>query len=196
MINYTPLMAVTMFRDSVRQWFLMYGGDFAWSADVKLNKIVIASANDYNSNEATQKMPRILVQRGALQQQVQFINNSEESVKGPQQLPTKGMRQDVNSSILVIVEADREGTCEVLAEGVRRLVVRNRPMFESEFGFLRFGHQIAISECEATTEDKEKFKIQVQIPYSVEDRWNYTPDTILLKKILGNIHLTTSEEQA
>lgn len=62
-------------------------------------------------------------------------------------------------------------------------------MFEADFGFQRFGWDISISECDQSDEDKEKFKIQVQIPYIVEDRWNYTPDSILLKKIVGDVRV-------
>jgi hypothetical protein len=190
-INFTPLKVVSMFRDSLRVWFRQYGGpDFAWDPDPKKNQIWIGNVNDYNSNEANQKMPRILCQRGAVQQNVQFINNSEEVVEGTQQQPIKKMRMDLNGSIQVIVEADNEGTCEALAEAVRRFVTRNRPMFEEEFGFQRFGWQIVVSECEGSTEDKEKFKIQVQMPYIVEDRWNYTPDAVLLKQIVGDVRVT------
>lgn len=190
-INFTPLKVVSMFRDSLRVWFRQYGGpDFAWDPDVKKNQIWIGTVNDYNSKEANQKMPRILCQRGAVQQNVQFINNSEEVVEGTPQQPVKKMRMDLNGSITVIVEADNEGTCEALAEAVRRFVTRNRPMFEEEFGFQRFGWSIVVSDCQPETEDKEKFKIQVQMPYIVEDRWNYTPDAILLKQIVGDVRVT------
>lgn len=190
-INFTPLAVVSMFRDSLRVWFRQNGGpDFAWDPDVKKNQIWIGTVNDYNSNEAYQKMPRILCQRGSYQQAVQFINNSEEIVSGTTQQPTKHSRMDINGTIQVIVESDNEGTCEALAEAVRRFTTRNRPMFEEQFSFQRFGWQISVSECQADREDKEKFKIQVQMPYIVEDRWNYTPDSVLLKQIVGDVRVT------
>ncbi len=190
-INFTPLKVVSMFRDSLRVWFRQYGGpDFAWDPDVKKNQIWIGTVNDYNSNEANQKMPRILCKRGALQQKVQFINNSEEVVEGLPQQPVKKMRMDINGSLTIVIEADNEGTCEALGEAVRRFISRNRPMFEEEFNFQRFGSEIYVSECDGGEEDKEKFKIQVQTPYIVEDRWSYTPDAILLKQIVGDVRVT------
>lgn len=189
-INFTPLTTVSMFRDCLRVWFSQNGGpDFLWDEDPKQSKIWIGTANDPYSREPNQKMPRILLKRGGVRQVVQFINNSEELVSGTPQQPTKHSRMDISGSVMVIVEADQEGSCEALGEAIRRFITRNRPMFEGEFGFQRFGWDISISECDQSDEDKEKFKIQVQIPYIVEDRWNYTPDSILLKKIVGDVRV-------
>lgn len=189
-INFTPLTAVSMFRDSLRVWFAQNGGpDLTWDEDQKQSKIWIGTANDPYSREPNQKMPRILLKRGGVRQAVQFINNSEELISGTPQAPTKHSRMDIQGSVLVIIECDQEGTCEMLGEAIRRFVTRNRPMFEQDFGFQRFGWDISISECDQIDEDKEKFKIQVQIPYIVEDRWNYTPDSILLKKIVGDVRV-------
>lgn len=192
--NFTPLTTVSMFRDSLRVWFAQNGGaDLAWDEDPKQSKITIGTVNDPYQRDPNQRMPRILCKRGPVQQSVQFINNSEEVVTGTQQNPTKHSRMDISGTINVVIEADQEGLCEALGEAVRRFVTRNRPMFEEEFGFQRFGAQIAISECDQEGEDKEKFKIQVQIPYIVEDRWNYTPDAILLKKIVGDVRVVTQQ---
>ena len=189
-INFTPLTTVSMFRDSLRIWFAQNGGpDLSWDEDPKQSKIQIGTVNDPYMRDPNQKMPRILCKRGAVQQSVQFINNSEEVVTGTQQNPTKHSRMDIQGSLSIIIESDQEGQCEALGEAVRRFVTRNRPMFEQEFGFQRFGWQIVLSECDQDQEDKEKFKIQVQIPYIVEDRWNYTPDSILLKKIVGDVRV-------
>lgn len=189
-INFTPLTTVSMFRDSLRVWFAQNGGpDLTWDEDPKQSKIWIGTANDANSREPNQKMPRILLKRGGVNQAVQFINNSGELVSGTPQEPVKHARMDINGAVLVIIETDQEGTCEMLGEAIRRFITRNRLMFEQEFGFQRFGWQIMISECDQVDEDKEKFKIQVQIPYIVEDRWNYTPDSILLKKIVGDVRV-------
>ena len=189
-INFTPLTTVSMFRDCLRVWFAQNGGpDLSWDEDPKQSKIWIGTVNDPYSNEPNQVMPRVLLKRGAVQQGVQFINNSEELVTGTQQQPTKHSRMDLQGSDLVIIECDQEGTCEMLGEAIRRFVTRNRPMFEEQFGFQRFGHTLMLSECDQSDEDKEKFKIQVQIPYIVEDRWNYTPDVILLKKIVGDVRV-------
>lgn len=195
-INFTPLTTVSMFRDSLRIWFAQNGGpDLSWDEDVKQSKIWIGTVNDPFTREPNQQMPRILLKRGAVQQSVQFINNSEEVITGTQQNPTKHSRMDLQGSVTVVVESDNEGTCEALGEAIRRFVTRNRPMFEEEFGFQRFGHTVVISECDQSDEDKEKFKIQVQIPYIVEDRWKYTPDTILLKRIIGDVRVTPQLNQ-
>lgn len=189
-INFTPLTTVSMFRDCLRAWFTQNGGpDLTWDEDPKQSKIWIGTVNDPYSREANQRIPRILLQRGPVRQSVQFINNSEELVSGTPQQPKKHARMDIQGSVSVVVETDQEGSCEMLGEAIRRFITRNRLMFEEQFGFQRFGWDISISECDQAEEDKEKFKIQVQIPYIVEDRWNYTPDAILLKKIVGNVRV-------
>ena len=192
-INFTPLTILSMFRDTLREWFLQFGGDFTWSQEPRDNTIWIGTVNDYNSKEAKQKLPRILVKRGPVQMGIQFINDSLEFVSGTQQLPTHNSTMHMNGSIVLMVEASTEGTCEALGEALRRFITRNKPMFEKEFGILRFAAQVSISECDSDTEDKEKFKIQIQVPYIVEDRWNYTPDTILLKKIVGDVKVNINQ---
>ena len=119
-INFTPLTTVSMFRDCLRVWFSQNGGpDFLWDEDPKQSKIWIGTANDPYSREPNQKMPRILLKRGGVRQVVQFINNSEELVSGTPQQPTKHSRSDINGSVMVIVEADQEGSCEALGEAIR-----------------------------------------------------------------------------
>ena len=63
----------------------------------------------------------------------------------------------------------------------------SKPFIEEEFGFQRFAHQVSVSQCMPDRENKEKFKIQIAIPYIVEDRWFTQQVYIRLKAIFQEV---------
>lgn len=179
MINFTPLTVVTFFRDVLQAYFRQANPEMRWSND-KDSKLWIGTVNDYHQSVAYQKLPRILVTRGGVSAGIRFINDSLEVKQNGKHYST----MPINGSLMVIVEASDEGTTEILGEVVRRLIVRAKPMIESEFGFQAFAREWSMSECQPDREDKEKFKITIQIPYIVEDRWYQEQEEVLLKGVL------------
>ena len=171
LINFNPLTVVTFARDCLRKLFMEFSDEYAWAEDPNESKIWIGTVNDYNAAVPIQKIPRILLQRGDVVTNTLSISNSLEHVHGTPNDIVKNFRKDLQGMLNIIVETTSEGSCELLAENVRRFLVWSKPFIEEEFGFQRFAHQVSVSSCMPDRENKEKFKIQIAIPYIVEDRW-------------------------
>ncbi len=186
---FSPLYVVTFIRDLLRTMFTEYGATYTWDVDPRKSNITIGTVNDVNSNERIQQMPRILVQRGELLIADQFISNSAETTKdgGVPEGGSETFRKDVNGSINLVIESVNEGSCEEVADYVRRFIGWSKPFIETRFGFQAFGKQFHISTCDLDHEDKEKFKISINIPYIVEDRWQKTGNLIKLNHIFNNL---------
>lgn len=185
-IPYSPLHVVSFLRDLYRNMFFEYGGEkYAWNEDPRKSKIVIGTVSDKNDDSHIQQLPRILFQRGPSFVGSQFIaNNLESHQNGGIQLGgTETFRQDVNGSINIIIEAINEGTCEEVCEFSRKFLCWSKPFIETMFGFQVFGKQVQIGACEMDMEDAEKFKININIPYIVEDRWVKSADLVRLNHI-------------
>lgn len=185
-IPYSPLYVVTFLRDLFRKMYLEYGGeDFCWDEDPAKSKIMIGTVSDVNSTERIQQFPRILFQRGPSFCQSQFISNNLDYMKegGVKRGGTEHFRQDVNGSINIIIEARNEGTCEEVCEFSRKFICWTKPFIETTFGFQAFGKAVSIGACELDMEETEKFKININIPYIVEDRWQKSGNLVRLNHI-------------
>lgn len=192
---YSPLHTVTFIRDLLRQMFYEYGGPrFAWDENPRNSKIMIETINNINTDSRVQQFPRVLIQRGPTFLQSQFLNNNlqrtEGGTIGVATGDTELYRQDVNGSINILVEARQEGTCEEVGEFLRRFLCWSKPFIETQFGFQAFGKQIQLSQCDMDREDTEKFKININIPYIIEDKWQKTGDLVRLnhvfQRLMGN----------
>jgi hypothetical protein len=193
---YSPLHSVSFIRDMLRQMFLEYGGEeFCWSEDERESKIRIGTVNDFTTDSRVQQTPRILIQRGACGVSSQFLGDNLESTLngGINRGGHSVFRQDVNGSINIIIEALHEGTCEEIAEYVRRFICWSKPFIESTFGFQAFGKQVQVSACEADQEDTEKFKISISIPFIIEDRWKLEGQLTRLNHIFHTLTQTLSD---
>ncbi|CAL9985992.1 hypothetical protein VPHD148_0286 [Vibrio phage D148] len=191
---YSPLHTVTFIRDLMRQMFYEYGGpDLSWNEDPRKSKVMIGTINDNNTEERIQQFPRVLIQRGPTFLQSQFISNNLNNVTGGVGVSSGDKeiyRQDVNGSITILIEARNEGTCEEIGELLRRFLCWSKPFIETQFGFQAFGKQINLSQCDMDREDAEKFKININIPYIIEDKWQKTGDLVRLnhvfQRLMGN----------
>lgn len=189
-MQYSPLFVVSFIRDLLRRTFGdVAGPDFAWSSDPKESKITIGTVSDVNQNSRVQAFPRILIQRGASMCRTQFIaDNMERRVNGGISQGGHDIhRQDVEGSINIIIEARNEGTCEEIGESVRRFFCWSKPLIEAMFQFQSFASVIQIGMCEMDLEDTEKFKISINIPYTVEDRWTRSADLDRLNYIFKEL---------
>lgn len=185
-MQYNPLYVVTFIRDLLRKMYFEYGGDdFAWDVDPTKSKISIGTVSNKHSGERKQQFPRLLIQRGPSACQSQFISNNLESHVdgGVKAGGTERFRQDINGSINIIIEARNEGTCEELGEFTRRFLCWSKPFIESTFKFQAFAKVVQIGACEIDQEDSEKFKININIPYIVEDRWVKSGELVRLNYI-------------
>ena len=197
-MQYSPLYVVTFIRDLLRQMYLQYGGDdFSWDPDPRKSNITIGTVSDTNSPERIQQFPRLLIQRGPTMCQSQFLaNNLETRYDGG--VPRGGhdvFRQDISGSLNIIIEAVNEGTCEELGEFTRRFRCWCKPFIESTFQFQAFGKVLQIGSCDMDSEDLEKFKININIPYIIEDRWTKTGELVKLNHIFRDLTSKSADNQ-
>ena len=188
---YSPLYLMTFIRDLLRGMFTEYGGDkYSWNEDPRKSDITIGTMNDTHTDEIVQQFPRVLIQRGPLFIQSQFLNNNLRKVTGGVGVPSGDkeiFRQDVSGSINIIIETRNEGTCEELGDCLRKYICWCKPFIETTFGFQAFGKQIQISECDMSEEDTEKFKISINIPYIVEDTWSKEGELVRLNHVFRRL---------
>lgn len=189
---YSPLYTVTFIRDLLRQMFFEYGGeDYTWSEDSRESKLMIETVNNTNSKARVQQFPRILIQRGPTFLQSQFINNNlqktEGGTVGVAVGDTERYRQDVTGSLNILIEARNEGACEELGEFIRKFLCWSKPFIETRFGFQAFGKQIQLSQCDMDREDTEKFKININVPYIIEDTWQKTGNLVRLNHVFQRL---------
>lgn len=187
---YSPLYVTTFIRDLLRELFKEYGGEqYSWDSDPKKSKITIGTVNDNHSNARTQQFPRILVQRGPLQCNSQFLsNNLRIRESGGISRGGKDIhRQDIHGSMLIIVEARNEGSCELVGDLVRQFIAWSKLFIETTFGFQAFARQLSVGTCDMDREDTEKFKININIPYTVEDGWEIEGNLTRLNHIFSSL---------
>lgn len=195
-LNFNPLSACSLIRDVLRAFFQEFGDAFGsglvWDADPKKRKVDITTVNDIHQDAATGYKPRILVGRGQIQSEVLAISGDlENSIRLDPTGRTGDKRDykriDVSGNLTIVIEANQEGVCEVLAETIRRYLTWSRGDLEARFGFQRFADRVFISECSLDSEDREKFKIQVNVPYRIEDRWFVTKFHMKLKHVFTQV---------
>lgn len=194
-MSYSPLYVVTFLRDLLRNMYREYGGEhFSWDEDPRKSQITIGTVSNQHSGERIQQFPRILIQRGGSMCQSQFIANNLDYHHngGVKAGGTEHFRQDINGSINFIIEARNEGTCEELGEFTRRFLCWSKPFIETTFGFQAFAKVMQIGACELDHEDTEKFKININVPYIIEDRWTKSGDLVRLNHIFREMINTNS----
>ena len=74
-----------------------------------------------------------------------------------------------------------------MGEFTRKFLCWSKPFIESTFGFQAFGKQVQIGGCELDREDDEKFKININIPYIVEERWMKSAELVRLNHIFNEM---------
>ncbi len=187
---FSPLRVVSYIRDALQLVFSENGQHFKWDEDPDKSKIRIGTVNDHHNNDRSQKFPRVLIQRGAYTSNINFVSEGlNKSIGGGK--PQGGSdikRQDISGYLTLMIETGEEGTCEGLADYIRQFIMFSKPYVETKFGFQAFARQIQVSECMQDQEDVEKFKISINIPYTVEDGWKITGNDTRLNYIFQELN--------
>lgn len=157
--------------------------DLRYHEDPKQTKIIIGSVNDTHSESEYQGKPRILLNRG--QYSVGKMGLTDNMVEGEAFPESRGKISRRNTTMIqgycsLTIEASTEGVCELLADMVQHFIVWSRPHICSTFRFKEFGLPLQVSEAQMDTEDTEKFKIMISVPYQVEDSWKLDEDALKL----------------
>lgn len=158
--------------------------------DPKQTKILIGSVNDKHDDRAIQSLPRILLNRGSYR-----VGKSGLTDNLAEALPlgeTQGLQDRKHMAVVdgmcaITIEASEEGVAETLADMVQHFIVWSRPHICDTFGFNEFGMPMSVSEPQMDTEDTEKFKIIISVPYRREDSWKVKEDAIKLKGFITQL---------
>lgn len=164
--------------------------ELRYSCDPVETKIVIDTKNDKNEDTVTQGKPRVLVSVGSYS-----FNRSGLTDNMAEQIPfdvTGGTLDSKNMLMVrgqstVLVEASEEGVALLIADMASNFVTWSEPHICSTFGFKNFGFPLSVSDTQMETEDTEKFRVTIGIPWTFESSWTLREDALKLKEFFFNI---------
>lgn len=190
-MRFSPLLISATIIEPLRYFFKFYtkGQGLIWDEDEKIRTVDIGTVNDFHQI-APQRKPRILVDRGSYMISKTGLTDNLAEAKGIKELYGKSDRTNqvwIDGQAQIIIEAWKEGTCELLADMVSHFIVWSRPLLCDTQGFNEFGLGMQVSSCQPDKEDKEKFKVNIAFPYRMEEHWNVTWDSIKIKSFLTTI---------
>lgn len=183
--KFSPLLISAIMLKVLRYFFgNMTNPSYRWDADDKQSAIYIGMVNDVIHDSEIQKKPRILVNRGPYR--IQKTSLTGDLAEGKPMGQTLGNRSSkhmnfVSGGITVIIEAEEEGTCEILADMVSTFFTWSSDHICNTFRFKQFGYPMDVQECSMDDENKEKFKIVINTGYLTETSWVFGEDTLKLK---------------
>lgn len=159
--------------------------DYRWDADPLKSALDIRVVNDTTeqTNEGIQKRPRIIVGRGSYTISESGIGQSMTEAVPVQE--AKGADKSrhmhvINGSFSIIIEANNEGTVEMLTDMVSTFLTWSSTHICNTFGFNRFALPLFVGEPSLDKEDTEKFKVVINGNYLAENHYKITKDSYKL----------------
>lgn len=168
--------------------------DLRYSCDPKETKIVIDTKNSKNQDTITQNKPRILLSAGAYS-----FSRSGLTDNMAQQAPfdiTGGNLDSINMLMVsgnstLLIEAEEEGVALLMADMASNFVTWSAPHICNTFGFKNFGFPLSVSDCQMeTSDDTEKFRVTIGIPWIFESHWTLKEDALKLKDFIFSLTAT------
>lgn len=177
--------------EPLKVFFNEYGDrlGFKWDEDEKKRTLDIGRVYDFN-NIALEEKPRILVSRGTYRiAKTSLTDNMAKSVNKDWQvgLDSRENLVFIDGTANVRVEARNVGTCEILTDMVSHFIVWTRPLICDYQGFKQFGLDSTVTEPRPDIENKEKFIVDISVPYYLEERWKVDQTGIVIKNIIAKI---------
>ena len=173
--GFNPPMVASVIRDTLRFLFETGAPDrLKYNREPKQSEVVISLTLDDTAEEAEQSKPRISVDRGPYTASGIGLTDSM----------TSGLRLDqanqsirdefmnmVSGNCSIKIIAYNKGVCEELAYLVMTFLVWSRPMITNTLGFKNLASPISASPLMQDKDDKDKFVIELNVPYVTEMRW-------------------------
>lgn len=190
MSNFSPIQVGRLILEPIRYVFQNYvPEDFRYHPDAKKTKIDISMFHD-SHKEAMDFGMQILVDRGSVMVSKTGLSDNMASQKT--QAESLGLYDKTNFLMYsgtagVLIKARNEGTAELLADRVRKIIQWSRPHICDTQGFKEFGLPMSISNPVPEKPDTEVFQIQLSIPYIIEESWNAHNDALKLREFFLNI---------
>lgn len=159
--------------------------DYKWDPDPVKSALDIRVVNDKDeqTNDSIQKRPRIIVSRGSYQISESGLGQSMTDADPVQVAKGAGQSKHmhvINGSFSVIVEANNEGTVEMLTDMVATFLTWSSVHICNTFGFNKFALPLFVGEPAMDKEDVEKFKVVINGNYLAESHYKINRDAHLL----------------
>jgi hypothetical protein len=186
MYTFSPTLVTQLIILPLRYFFGNYAGaDLLWSEDEKKSNIEIGHMNDFNK-VAIQQRPRVLIGRGDYS--INKTGLTDNFVETPAPLPNTNVNPTdrinmvfISGNAQITIEARNQGTCELVTDMVSHFITWARPLLCSTQGFKEFGLPMQVSDCLPDIEDTDKFRVVINLPYMIEEKWTVRQDTLSLK---------------
>lgn len=184
-MKFSPILISSLIIKPLRYFFTNYAKDhdLIWTGDPSTSTILIGGENDFNQIPL-EKSPRVLVNRGSYQINKTGLTDNMSQAKGVKANLGAMNRTNfvlINGVAEISIEARNEGTCELITDMVSHFILWARPLLCDTQGFKEFGMPMSVSDARPATENIEKFKTVIQIPYIMEENWTVDTDSLKLK---------------
>ena len=182
--RFSPNFVTTLMVKPLKYFFTSYAGpDLAYDDDMNKTKIEIGSVNDFNKIPYGQK-PRILIDRGPYT--IKPVGLSDNLAEEPSVFDRKGLKDKKNMSLIsgnsaILIMARQEGVCELVADMVSHFFFWTAPMICDSQNFKQFATPLNITPCIPDKEDTEVFKVNISVPWVMEEMWQVRSDSLLIK---------------
>lgn len=155
--------------------------NYRWEPDPVLSRLHIGRVNETlpSEEDATQRKPRILVNRGTYTISESGLNQS--LTEGVSPHIAKGDERTKHMNIIqgnfsIIIEAQQEGTAEMLVDMVSSFLTWSSVHICNTHGFNKFGFPMYVGEVALDKEDTEKFKVVINSGYLMETHYKIWKD--------------------
>lgn len=175
--GFNPPMVASCLRDSLRFLFSTAAPDrLKYSSDPKQSAIAVDLAFDPLTSEDIDKRPKVIINRGAYQAAPIGLTDSMSrgDMVNPLEMGQTLQRSYMNTvagNCSIKVVAWNMGTCEELAYLVMTFLCWSRPMLCNTLGFKNIAAPVSSSPLMLDKDDKEKYIIEVSVPYITEMQW-------------------------
>ena len=182
-MRFSPLLLTNLIVKPLRYFFSYYAGEnLKYDSDEKVSRIEIGSVNDFNKIPLQIK-PRILVNRGGFT--YTHVGLTDNLLSAKASTDTKGLVDRSNMMLvqgqaMVIIESKNEGSVELLTDMATHFLVWSAPYICNTQGFKSFATPLGVGAPEVADEDREKFQVQITVPYLMEETWNINSDALKL----------------
>lgn len=178
-LKFSPLIVTEILLRVLRHCFSMAPEAYRWDSDKDKSKLTIIRANDLLDENVTQALPRITVSRNSFNISPSGLNQSMSS-ETPMDV-TKGIKDSrhmhfINGSFSIVIEAQTEGTVEILADMTSSFLTWLSTHICSTYGLLTFGLPMSVGEPAPDKESTEKYKIVINSGFSSESKFRITED--------------------
>lgn len=192
--GFNPAMVSSCIRDTLRFLFSTAAPDrLKYSSDPKESAVSIDLSFDVHQEEGEQMRPKIIINRGPYQAGSIGLTDSSTSgglVTGTglgmgSGLTTRTEYMNlIQGTCSIRVIAWHLGVCEELAFLVATFLTWSRPHICNTLGFKNIASPMSCSPVMLDKDDKDKFIVEVTIPYSTEMQWSDTEIGVKLKGFL------------